>query len=43
MILNDSHFGGRGKLFADQISDLLLKLRRRTIDFNRARGPKFAF
>jgi len=36
-------FWWEGKLFADQISDLLLKLRRRTIDFNRAKGPKFAF
>jgi hypothetical protein len=32
-----------GKLFADQISDLLLKLRRRKIEFNRLKGPKFAF
>jgi len=36
-------FCGRGNLFADQISDLLQKLRRRTIEFNRAKGPKFAF
>jgi len=36
-------FWWEGKLFADQISDLLIKLRRRTIDFHGPKVPNLHF